>query len=132
MKASLGLPSGISQMLEDLAALGQDMDTAAETILEAGADVAVEGMRRRVRKDKGTLQDTLQKSPVVHDGNVALIEVGQLKRTPAREAIKASVHEFGSSSIEPQSFVRAAMNEDKAKIYGAMKKAAQEFGLGND
>ena len=136
MKATLSLPPELSNMFEDLASLGEDLDMVAEAVLGAGADVAIAGMKDRVPKKKRTLLGTLRKGPVEHEGNVTSLIVGQTinkVETPAREAIKANVHEYGSVNMpQPHPFVRETMIKDKAKIYSAMKKKAKEFGLGND
>lgn len=129
MKAGLKMPTGLQQMLEDLNELEwSQIDEIAAELLEAGADAALEGMRRRVRVRTGKLKSSLKRSEVQREGNVSFIEIGLLD-APGDVVRYGTVQEFGSSSVSAQSFLRAAMNEDKSKIYRAMQARLKARGL---
>lgn len=130
MKASLSMPKGLQQMLEDLDELERNqIDAIAVDMLDAGAEVALAGMQKRVRVKTGKLKGSLKRSEVRRDGNVSVVDIGLLD-APAEVARYGTVHEFGSSSVGAKSYIRATMNEDKGKIYRAMKARMVERGLG--
>jgi HK97 gp10 family phage protein len=126
MKASLSMPKKLQEMMEQLAALEAGrIDEVAGEMLEAGADVALKGMQRRVPKDTRKLHGHLKKGPVKRDGNRSSIEIGLID-APGEVVRYGTVQEFGSSSVSPQSYQRATMKEDKSKITKAMKTVLEE------
>ena len=126
MKATLTMPKALQNMMEQLAALeaGRINEVAGE-MLDAGAEVVLNGMQRRVPKDTGKLHDQLKKGEVQRDGNVSFIEIG-LIGAPAEIVRYGTVQEFGSSSVSAQSYQRATMKEDKSKITKAMKAVLEK------
>jgi HK97 gp10 family phage protein len=126
MKATLTMPKALQNMMEQLAALeaGRINEVAGE-MLDAGAEVVLNGMQRRVPKDTGKLHDHLKKGEVQRDGNVSFIEIG-LIGAPAEIVRYGTVQEFGSSSVSAQSYQRATMKEDKSKITKAMKAVLEK------
>lgn len=130
MKASLSMPKELQQMLEDLDELERSrIDAIAGDMLNAGAEAALVGMQSRVRVRTGKLKGSLKRSEVRRDGNVSVVDIGLLG-APADVARYGTAQEFGSSSMEAKSYIRATMNEDKTKIYRAMKARMAERGLG--
>ncbi len=126
MKASLSMPKKLQEMMEQLAALEAGrIDEVAGEMLEAGADVALKGMQRRVPKDTRKLHGHLKKGPVKRDGNRSSIEIGLID-APGEVVRYGTVQEFGSSSVSPQSYQRATMKEDKSKITKAMKAVLEK------
>jgi HK97 gp10 family phage protein len=125
MKATLSMPKELQEMMETLATMETDINAVAGEMLDAGADVALAGMQRRVPKRTGKLHDNLKKSDVQRDGNVSFIEIGLID-APGEVVRYGTVQEFGSSSVSAQSFERATMTEDKAKIRKAMKGVLAE------
>lgn len=129
MKASLRMPANLQKMLEDLNELERSqIDDIAGDMLDAGAEVALAGMQRRVRVRTSKLKDHLKRSEIKRDGNVSFVEIG-LINAPAEVVRYGTVNEFGSSSVKAQSYVRATMNEDKGKIYRAMKARLKAGGI---
>lgn len=129
MKATLSMPKGLMDLMEDLAALDQDMDVVAAEALQAGAETALDLMLPKIHVEDGDLLDTFKVGKVKREGNVTVIDVGQLHGTPQREAIKANVFEYGSSSMRADPIVRPAMEKGKGKITKAMRKKLEERGL---
>ncbi|MGI6258753.1 MAG: HK97-gp10 family putative phage morphogenesis protein [Anaerolineaceae bacterium] len=129
MKATLTLPASLKTMLEDLAKLEKDgVDAAAREMIEAGAEVALEGMRKRVpvRKVKGgRLKSHLRRSAIKGDGNRVYTEVG-LIGAPAEVVRYGTAQEFGTSRHAAQSYLRPTMKEDRAKIYRAMRNVLKQ------
>lgn len=132
MKAALSMPKALMELYDQLAELGEDIDQVAAESLDAGADVVLAGMKKRVPVDTGDLKNQLKKGKVKRDGNVTMIEIGQVgedSKISPRDAIKANVNEFGSSSMPAQPFVRPTMTEDKSKINKAMRKPFIDRGI---
>lgn len=131
MKAGLSMPKELQEMMEELAALeNTGIDEVAGEMLDAGAEVALEGIRRRVPVDTGDLKETLEKGLIKREGNVTSIKIGQSDgkasdfastKVSKRQAVKANVNEYGSSSMPARSYVRSTLHEDKSKIMRAMK-----------
>ena len=125
MKAALSMPKELQEMMETLAMMETDINAVAGEMLDAGADVALAGMKRRAPKRTGKLHDNLKKGEVQRDGNVSFIEIGLID-APGEVVLYGTVQEFGSSSVSAQSFERATMTEDKGKIRKAMKGVLAE------
>lgn len=126
MKADLSMPKKLQEMMEQLTALEAGrIDEVAGEMLDAGADVALSGMQRRVPKRTGRLHDNLKKGQVKRDGNVSHIEMGLID-APGDVVRYGTVQEFGSSSVSAQSYQRATMKEDKSKITKAMKAVLEK------
>jgi HK97 gp10 family phage protein len=118
--------SALEEYMLQLNELGADLDAAAPEILQAGAEVALAGMQRRVPKDTHNLEEHLVQGPAQQDGNVHFMEVG-LVEADADTARYGTVQEYGSASVEAQSYIRATIAEDKGKIRSAMRSKAKEI-----
>lgn len=125
MKATLSMPEELQEMMETLATMETDINVVAGEMLDAGADVVLAGMQRRVRVRTGKLKSHLKRSEVQREGNVSFIEIGLID-APGEVVRYGTVQEYGSSSVSAQSFERATMTEDKAKIRKAMKGVLAE------
>ena len=119
---------GFEEYLEKLAAAGQDVDKSIHKALDAGADVAIEGMRRRVPKDTGNLENHINKTEVKQNGNYSFIEVGVLSADD-ETARYGNAQEYGTSSMPAQPYIRPTMKEDAGKIRKAMKESLSEDGV---
>ncbi len=125
MKARLKMPDGLQRMMEELARLeGSELDAAAAEMLEAGADVALAGMERRVPVKTSKLKGFLKRGAVEQDGNRSVVEIGIID-APGEVVRYGTVQEYGSSSVAAQSYMRETMKLDRAKIYAAMRKVLQ-------
>lgn len=126
MRATLTMPAELKKMMEDLARLEKDgIDAVAREMIDAGADVALEGMLKRVPVRKvrgGRLKSYLSRTPVKGDGNRVYAQIG-LINAPADVARYGTAQEFGTSRHAAQSYMRTTMKQDRAKIYRAMKAA---------
>lgn len=118
---------GFDEYLEKLAEAGANVDESIHKALEAGAEVAVEGMRRRVPKDTHNLEKHIDKTEVVQNGNYSFVEVGVLE-TDAETARYGNAQEYGTSSMPAQPYIRPTIKADAAKIRAAMKKSLEEDG----
>jgi len=119
---------GFEEYLEKLAAAGRDVDKDIHKALNAGADVAVDGMRRRVRKDTHNLEQHIDKTEVRQDGNYSFVEVGVLHADEDTSRY-GNAQEYGTSSMPAQPYIRPTMNEDAGKIKKAMKESLIEDGV---
>mgnify|MGYP000928630438 CR=1 FL=1 len=129
MKATLSAPKSLITLMEDVAALEADIVAIAAEGLEAGAEVALEGMRKRVPVRKGVLKANLKRGPVKVDGNVVTVDIGLLDDTPEDVARYGNAQEFGSSSMAAQPYIRPTMAEDKGRITKALAGPFKERGL---
>ncbi len=125
MKARLKMPEGLQQMMEELARLGSsELNETAVEMLEAGADVSLAGMQRRVPVKTGKLKGHLKRGAVQQDGNRSVVEIGILD-APGEVVRYGTAQEYGTSSVPAQSYMRETMKLDRAKIYAAMRKVLQ-------
>lgn len=113
---------GFEEFLERLAAAGKNVDAAAARAVQAGAQAAQAGMRRRAPKDTHNLEAHLVVDGPVQDGNVIVAQVGLLG-ADADTARYGTAQEYGTANMPAQPFVRPTMAEDKAKIRKAMRES---------
>ena len=118
---------GFEEYLEKLVQAGRDVDQDIHRALDAGADVAVEGMQRRVRKDTHNLEQHIKKTEVRQEGNYSYIEIGVLD-ADAETARYGNAQEYGTSSMPAQPYIRPTMKSDAGKIKKAMKNSLIEDG----
>ena len=132
MKASLSMPKGLSELMENLAAMGADVDNAAAEALQAGAETALDEMLPNIHVgETGDLLATFRVGKVKREGNVTSILVGQpidKNLTPKRQAIVANVFEYGSSKMAADPIVRPVMTGKKNKLTKVMQKKLEEKG----
>lgn len=119
---------GLEKYLEALAQAGRDVDAAAARAVQAGADVALDGMKKRVPRDTGNLERNLEVA-TGRDGNMHWGEIGLLKGVDADTARYGNVQEFGSSTMTAQPYIRPTMAEDKGKIRAAMRESLEQDGV---
>lgn len=120
---------GFEDYLERLAAAGADIDGISDKALAAGGAVLTAGMRRRVPKDTGNLEENLTVTEPMQDGNFHFIEVGLVAgMVDAKTAIYGNVQEFGSSDVAAQPYIRPTMDEDMGKARKEMRKVFEEEG----
>jgi HK97 gp10 family phage protein len=124
MKATLSL-AGLDALLEKLAKSSADIDADIADALDAGADVALEGMRERVPVRTGMLQSKLTKRGPIHSGNYTYIDVG-LIGADAEVSRYGNVIEFGAHKKPARSYIRLTMIEDGRKIRKRMADILRE------
>lgn len=117
---------GFDAFLEELAAIGANIDEAVADALNVGADVLLEGMQERVKVLTGNLKSKLRKSDVKRDGNFYYIEVGLLRGTDADSARYGNSQEYGTSSMPAHPYIRPTFDEDGTKARRAMKDYLRE------
>jgi HK97 gp10 family phage protein len=104
---------GFSEYLEALVQAGKNVDAVADEALEAGGDVLLAGMDRRVPKDSGNLAAHLECSEAEQDGNFHSVTVGLSSDTDAETAKYGGAQEFGWGPDHPaQPYIRPAIDED--------------------
>jgi|SRR3990172_570445 len=118
---------GFAEYLEKLALAGADVDQSIGKALQAGAEVAKEGMERRVAKDTHNLEEHIEVSEIKRDGNFSYVEVGVL-HADAETARYGNAQEYGTASMPAQPYIRPAMSEDAGKIKKAMKDSLVQDG----
>ncbi len=119
---------GFEEYLEKLALAGKDIDQEIHKALEAGADVAMDGMQRRVAKDTHNLESHIKKTEVRQEGNYSYIEIGVLD-ADAETARYGNAQEYGTSSMPAQPYIRPTTKEDAGKIKKAMKESLSKDGV---
>lgn len=113
---------GFEEFLERIAAAGKNVDHAAATAVQAGADAAKAGMQRRAPKDTHNLEQHLVVDGPHQDGNYVYAEVG-LIGADADTARYGTAQEYGTAVMQAQPYIRPALVEDKAKIRKAMRES---------
>lgn len=126
---------GLDAYLEKIAQAGRDVDAAAGRACEAGGDVLLNGMQRRVPKDTGNLEDHLERSEVEQDGNFVFVEVGMkpASQVDADTARYGNAQEYGykrgKNHYPPQSYIRASFDSDKIKVRRAQRESLEGDGV---
>lgn len=120
---------GLEEYLERLVQMGKDVDAAAAKALEAGGDVLLAGMKRRVPKDTHNLEQHLVRTEPVRDGNYTYVEVGISKDADAETARYGTAQEYGTSSMAAQPYIRPTVDSDAGKARAAMREVLKEEGL---
>ncbi len=120
---------GFAEYLEKLARSGKDIDRVSAQALEAGGEILLRGMRRRVPKDTHNLEDHLVSAGPYQEGNFVYVEVGLEKDTDADTARYGNVQEYGSAHTPAQPYVRPALDEDMKEARGAMRDVFEVEGV---
>lgn len=120
---------GFAEYLEKITQAGQDVDAAAAKALEAGGEILLAGMVRRVPKDTHNLERHLDVDGPHRDGNFHYVLVGVEKGTDADTARYANAQEYGTSSMAAQPYIRPTLDSDMGKARKAMRKTFEEMEL---
>jgi HK97 gp10 family phage protein len=120
---------GFEEYLENVARAGRDVDKSAQKALLAGGQVALDGMQRRVPKDTKNLEDHLDVMGPFQDGNYSYVEIGLQKDTDADTMRYGNAQEYGTANMPAQSYIRATMSGDKAKIRQAIRESLKADGV---
>jgi HK97 gp10 family phage protein len=120
---------GFAEYLEALAQAGRDVDQAAAAALEAGGDVLLKGMQRRVPKDTHNLEEHLVCTEPERDGNYTFVLVGLDPDADAETARYGTAQEYGTSSMSAQSYIRSTLDSDMSEARKEMKRVLIEGGL---
>jgi HK97 gp10 family phage protein len=118
---------GLEEWLLALSEAGANVNEAAAKAIEAGQEVVLAGMTRRVPKDTHNLEEHLVKTEVKQDGNFVYGEVGLLG-ADAETARYGNAQEYGTANMAAQPYIRPTMEADKAKIKAAMRESLKESG----
>jgi HK97 gp10 family phage protein len=118
---------GLEEWLLRLSEAGADVNASAARAINAGQDVALAGMVRRVPKDTHNLELHLVKTAVQQDGNFVYGEVG-LIGADAETARYGNAQEYGKANMAAQPYVRPTMDADKRKIRKAMRDSLKADG----
>jgi len=122
---------GLSEYLEQVARLGADVDEVTDQALEAGGQVLLDGMLKRVPRLTGNLADNLSVDGPHQDGNYHFINVGLNHGVDGETARYGSVQEYGSAHTPAQPFIRPTIDEDLSKARKAMATIFKKvLGLG--
>lgn len=120
---------GFAEYLERIAQAGQDVDQAAAEALQAGGEVLLSGMQRRVPKDTHNLEQHLVVDGPHQDGNFHYVEVGLSKSADADTARYGNAQEYGTSSMAAQPYIRPTLDTDMAKARRAMRDVFKANGI---
>ena len=123
---------GLEDYLEKVAQAGADVNEAAARAVFEGAEVALDGMQRRVPVLTGNLRDHLAIKGPEMDGNYITCEVGILKErsyTDEDTARYANVIEYGAAHTAAQPYIRPTLQGDAARIRAAMKESLTRDGV---
>jgi len=125
--------TGLQRYMEDVAALGQDVDQAASEAVEAEGDIFLSGMIADAPQLTGRLSRTLTRTAPSWNGNEVSVIVGMPNDAPAEVARYGNAQEYGyrrgGKQYPPQSYVRRAFDTLKAKALAAAKAIFQAKGL---
>lgn len=114
---------GFDEFLEQVRQMGKDVDQVTKEALQAGGDVLLDGMLRRVPRDTGNLADNLAVDGPFQDGNYVYVSVGVSTKADGETVRYATAQEYGWGPDHPaQPFVRPAMDEDMAKARAALRE----------
>jgi HK97 gp10 family phage protein len=118
-----------SNYLEDIQKAGKLVNEAVEAALDAGADVLVNGMKLRAPVDTGNLQEHIDRTPVIWDGNDAYVYVGLLRNVDAETARYGTTQEYGSAKMPAHPYIRPTVDEDRRKVRKVMVTELKKRGL---
>lgn len=111
---------GFEEWLEKVQQAGMSVDLVTDKALDAGGQVLLEGMLRRVPRDTHNLANNLSVDGPHQDGNFHYIEVGLNRQVDADTARYGTAQEYGTSSMAAQPYVRPTLDEDMRKARTAM------------
>ena len=118
---------GFADYLERIAKAGRDVDAAAKEALQAGGEVLLAGMQRRVPKDTGNLHDSLAVEGPFADGNTHFVMVGLSSSADGETTRYGNAQEFGSSSMAAQPYVRPTLDSDMGKARRTMRSVFKKW-----
>lgn len=120
-------PGKVDKYLEQVVEAGRSIDEAVDRALGKAADVAIEGMERRVPVRTGNLARHIGLLKAGQDGNYHFVDVGVDFRD--RNSILYAVFvEFGAPHRPAQPFLRPAFDEGKNAIRKALRDSLKEDG----
>ena len=113
---------GFDEYIEALIKAGDQVDETAQEALQAGAEVLLAGMQRRVTVLTGHLKSKLSISGPYQDGSDHFVYIGLNKGIDAETAREAVANEYGTSVMAAQPFIRPTVAEDGTRARAAMRK----------
>lgn len=142
---------GFEEWLDRVQQAGVDIDESTARAVDAGATVALTGMRKRVRKRLHNLENHIQKGDLERSGNNFSVKVGLLdlgkpgarygvprirkrvsrrrNKVYPREFLYGVVQEFGSSTMKAQPYIRPTFDNDRSKIRQAEIESLKRDGM---
>lgn len=121
---------GLNEYFDSIKEMLKDSEEAAARAIMAGAEVAQEGMKRRVPVKSGNLKAHIKIKGVNFDGKSFWADVGvihDIAFTDPKTARYANVQEYGSAHHnKPHPYIRPTMIEDREKVMEAMKQSLEK------
>ncbi|HAE59761.1 MAG TPA: hypothetical protein DCG54_09735 [Anaerolineae bacterium] len=117
---------GLDKYLEQVAEVEALFpENVGESLLD-GADVVLGEMQEIVRQRTGNLHDHLKIKGPTNEGTFIFVEIGLIQDSTNEETRRyGMVIEFGSSSVRPESYIRAGTEKSKAAWRKAVISALQ-------
>ena len=116
---------GIAEYMEQIEAAGGDIMAAATRAVDAGSEVILAGMQRRVPVLTGNLKNHLGQK-IETSGDDVIAHVGLLD-PDADTARYGNVQEYGSASMPAHPYVRPAFDNDATRARRAMRETLREM-----
>ena len=101
---------GFAEYLERIVQAGLDVDQVSDQALQAGGEVLLSGMQRRVAKDTHNLEKHLTVDGPHQDGNFHYIEVGLSKKADAETLVRSHFESIPRRPAPPVSVPRLTRN----------------------
>lgn len=120
---------GFADYLEKIAKANLDINKITANALEAGGNVLLTGMRRRVPKLTHNLEDSLVIDGPHTDGNYVYVLVGLSKSADADTVRYGNVQEYGASDTPAQPYIRPSLDIDMKQAKLAIKKVFEDTGI---
>lgn len=118
---------GFDELIDDLSAHKMDFVRAAPAMLKAGSDVVVDCWKRATEKhklvDTGDMINSIAAAPVKGNSMACKVYPQGVDRKGIRNAEKAFVNHYGTSSRKATHFVDDAEAEAEAPAVEAMANA---------
>lgn len=138
--------SGFKDFFDNLKTLGEDIDSIAESMLEAGAEVTVAEWKKGIQEerhkivnrhgkgyiekngyiDTGDMEKSVDSS-ILKSGRSAEIYPRGKDRKGVRNATKAYVLHYGKSSMPGSRFVDKIEDKAAPEVYEAMDNIMDEY-----
>lgn len=118
---------GFDRAFETIRRAGGSIEAAADRALLAGARVLFVEMKSLVPVDTHNLEEHIEIGDVDVNGTFRAVEVG-LVNADAETARYGAVQEYGSSSVAPQSYIRAAVDGAGKAARRAMAESLKKDG----
>jgi len=117
---------GFEEWLERVAQAELDVDRVTAEALQAGGEVLLEGMLKRVPRLTGNLAENLSVDGPHQDANYHFVWVGLNRDVDADTARYGTVQEYGAADTPAQPYIRPALDADMNKARKAVRQVFKE------